>query len=190
MGAQTCALRCVVPVQVRLIVRLLVNHSPLSACDNFLVRLQGHAFGAPGRDGPAALRAQAATITEASVIRRSDAAGQRLGSRGPAARGAAASPLPPGGSPPVAAAASRGRAPHPAAAGTGRTRPVTAPARAGRPSSSRQPSCRRAKITVKGARYARVLPRWRYAPPWTCDLPRQDLGAYQEDGASSSAASV
>src|SRR5258708_3412423 len=34
MDAQICLLRCVVPVQARLIVRLLVKHSPLRQCDS------------------------------------------------------------------------------------------------------------------------------------------------------------
>ena len=47
---------------------------------------------------------------------------------------------------------------------------VTAPARAAGPSSSRPASCRRAKITVKSARCARVL-RMAQAPLWTVILP-------------------
>ncbi len=78
-----------------------------------------------------------------------------LVSRGPPPLAAAASPLPPGGSP-ASRRLPRAVSPHPAAGGTGRSRRVTAPARADRPSSSRQQSCRRAKITVKGARYACV----------------------------------
>lgn len=46
--------------------------------------------------------------------------------------------------------------PHPTRGGTSATLPMARPAQSWRPSSSRQPSCRRAKITVKGARCARV----------------------------------
>jgi hypothetical protein len=51
-----------------------------------------------------------------------------------------------------------------------------AAARAGRPSSSRAASCRRAEITVKTARCARALAVALRAS-LECDLPRQDPGA-------------
>jgi hypothetical protein len=38
------------------------------------------------------------------------------------------------------------------------------------------------KITVKGARIARVAGAMAQAPPLSSDLPRKDPGSYQEDG--------
>jgi hypothetical protein len=64
--------------------------------------------------------------------------------------------------------------PHPQAAGTrSNAPPVTAPTQLTGPPSPRRAFCRRAKITVKSARYARVLRMALRATP-DCDLPRQD----------------
>jgi hypothetical protein len=48
---------------------------------------------------------------------------------------------------------------------------VTVPARAGRLSSSRRASSRHAKITVKGAHFARVADAMAQAPPLTLIFP-------------------
>ncbi len=58
---------------------------------------------------------------------------------------------------------------------------MTAPARAGRAVLHAPGILSPRKITVKCARYARVLRMALRATP-DCDLPRQDLGTYQEDG--------
>jgi hypothetical protein len=56
-------------------------------------------------------------------------------------------------------------------------------------SSSRRASCRRAKITVKSARGARVL-RTALCAALECDLPRQRTGTCQEDGGRAEAFSI
>ena len=98
--------------------------------------------------------------------------------------GAAACPRPTGGSPPVAGAAA---APMP------RTRRQAVPAATfpqrrasanGRAVLRAPGSLSPRKITIKGAPAARRC-AMAQAPPLTADLPRQDLGTYQEDGEES-----
>ena len=75
-------------------------------------------------------------------------------------------PRPAGRKPYGRGAARRSAGPHPHASGAGRNAaPVTAPAYLTGPSSSRRASCRRAKITVKGAPKGASLTRWRKRHP-------------------------
>jgi hypothetical protein len=82
-----------------------------------------------------------------------------------------------GGGPRIAAA--------PAADGTGRI-PGGCSCNSWRPSSSRQSSCCRAKITVKGGRRARVAGAMALHATLDTDFPRQGHRAYREDGAAGS----
>jgi hypothetical protein len=72
------------------------------------------------------------------------------------------------------------RFPVPAADGTGRS-PGGRSCKSWRPSSSRQSSCRRAKITVKCARCAHVL-RMALRATLDTDLPRQDPAPIRRTG--------
>ena len=147
-------------------------------CDNFLYGFKGTPSARqPGRPPP---RSGAGSRSTGGLIRRNvppiaaEVAGGPCRCRaGLARRSFRAEAL-------VAAAAPRIAAPHrpqtvPAAA------PLAVTAGAERPSSSRRASCRRAKITFKSARCARVL-RMALRATLDTDLPRQDLGTYQEDG--------
>ncbi len=129
----------------------------------------------------ATLRAQAARHQAADPAQRPRPAARVAGSAAAGGGSVAASS---GRKPCVAAAASRGLP----APGRCRYRPsrlVTVPARADRPSSSRQPSCRRAKITVKGARCARVADAMALRATLDTDLPRQDTAPIRRTGKKS-----
>jgi hypothetical protein len=148
--------------------------------ENFLyVSFQGHAFGAPAGTASAALRAQAPG-PPAGLIRRSVPPKAAEVAGGPVAAGRARSPLLSGGSP------RRGGGPRIAAPHRPQTVPAVAlvagAARAGQPSSSRQPSCRRAKITVKCARCARVASAMALRATLDTDLPRQDPAPIRRTG--------
>jgi hypothetical protein len=107
-------------------------------------------------------------------IRRSTRAvsGSRL--RGSAATGGGSVAASSGRKPCVAAAASRGL-PAPGRCRCTPQRLVTTPARADRPSSSRQPSCYRRKITVKGVRCAHVADAMALRATLDTDLLRQEI---------------
>jgi hypothetical protein len=153
-------------------------------CESFLYVFKGT---------PAARQAEQPAMHLGAGRRASaKASGRRAEPRGMGDMGASAvrwggSPLPAGGNPP-----SR-QPPGPAdpAPDARRYSPPRrrwpGPPKSWRPSSPRQPSCRRAKITVKGAHG--VANAMAQAPPLSSDLPRQQRGAYQEDGGETVSAS-
>ncbi len=141
----------------------------------FFTIFQGHAFGAPGRAVPGPNRIRGAGVTEGIAswseggVATAKRAAEKLAYSGTAACRA------------LRAGAHRARRCRRSAASApaGRRFPLQrahgdrASKPAG-PSSSRRAFFRRAKITVKSARYARVLRMALRATP-DCDLPRQDL---------------
>jgi hypothetical protein len=139
---------------------------------------QGHAFGAPARDGLAALRAQPPG-PPAGLIRRNVPPKAAEVAGDPVAAGRARFAAPSSGSPrrgggPRIAAPHRPQAVQAAAPVAAAARGDGRPPRAGHPvAAQRSPSRALAALASFGRRFAPALDR---------DLPRQDLGTYQEDG--------
>jgi hypothetical protein len=159
-------------------------------CDNFLYGFQGHAFGAPGRAVPGLdqMRGHGSHRgeTRTGPGKPPDA---RAGSRGDAPT-PGRQPAAPYGREPTGRGAATGRLPRSRRQAVPRSnapRGDRACKNGPGPSSSRRAFCRRAKITVKSARCARVLRMALRATP-DCDLARQDPGKYQEDGPPSTRA--